>query len=144
MTNFKTVCRCIESRYHKGKKISIMSYFWHLSFQISWAFFKQNLGTKNLEIRQFIIYYAHSLVHLSKRTTDQSSDVPSIIFFFIISCKILCKNCSKLFHYFLIIKIKSFECPKSIRNYEKKCLEHQTLGRWLSWTNEPPNERNML
>ena len=26
------------------------------------------------------------------------------------------------------MKVKSFECPKSIRNYEKKYLEHQTLG----------------
>ena len=34
-----------------------------------------------LKIRQFIIYYARSLVHLSKRSTDQASDVPSIIFF---------------------------------------------------------------
>ena len=35
------------------------------------------------KIRQFIIYYAQSLVCLSKRTTDQASDVPSIIFFII-------------------------------------------------------------
>ena len=27
------------------------------------------------------------------------------------------------------IRIKSFECPKSIRNYKEKYLEHQTLGR---------------
>ena len=64
-----------------------------------------------IEIRQFIIYYARSLVHLSKRTTKQASDVPSIIFFFIISCKILCKNCSKLFYYFLKIKNIKFWVP---------------------------------
>ena len=50
------------------------------------------------------------------------SDVPNIIFF-IISCKILCKNCFNLFSYifynFTKIKIKSFGCPKAIRNYEK-------------------------
>ena len=41
-------------------------------------------------------------------------------FFFIISCKILCKNCFNLFSYnFTKIKIKSFEGPKSIRNYKK-------------------------
>ena len=40
---------------------------------------------------------------------DQVSDAPSI-FFFIISCKILCKNCFKLFSYkYTKIKIKSFE-----------------------------------
>jgi hypothetical protein len=37
-------------------------------------------------------------------------------FFFTISCKILCKTDFNLFFY---DKIKSFECPKSIRNYEK-------------------------
>ena len=44
-------------------------------------------------------------------------------FFFIKSCKILCKNPFNLFFYFFYkitkMKIKSFECPKSIRNYEK-------------------------
>ena len=42
-------------------------------------------------------------------------------FFFLISCKILCKN---PFNYFFhkFTKIKSFECPKSIRNYEKIML----------------------
>ena len=34
----------------------------------------------NQEIRQFIIYYARLLIHLSKQTTDQASDVPSIFF----------------------------------------------------------------
>ena len=45
-------------------------------------------------------------------------------FFFIISCKILCKNPFKLFIFIFYkitkLKIRSFECPKSIRNYEKK------------------------
>ena len=53
---------------------------------------------------------------------DQASDVPSIIF--IKSCnKILCKTPFNLFQYFLKhykIKIKSFECPKSVGNYEKR------------------------
>ena len=34
------------------------------------------------------------------------------------------------------MKIKSFECPKSIRNYEKKYLERQTLGQ-QNWPSEP-------
>ena len=54
-------------------------------------------------------------------------------FFLIISCKILCKNRFNLFSYFFYnftkIKIKSFECPKSIRNYEKKIL----LGTSDAW-----------
>ena len=32
-----------------------------------------------LEIRQFIIYYARSLVRLSKGTTEQVSDLPNIL-----------------------------------------------------------------
>ena len=37
---------------------------------------------------------------------------------------------SLFFCNFTEIKIKSFECTKSIRNYEKRhCLEHQTLGQ---------------
>ena len=42
-----------------------------------------------------------------------------VLFFFIISCKILGKNCFNFFYNFTKIKIKSFECAKSIRNYEK-------------------------
>ena len=43
-------------------------------------------------------------------------------FFFIISCKILSKNRFNYFFYsykFTKIKVKSFECPKFIRNYKK-------------------------
>ena len=44
-------------------------------------------------------------------------------FFSITSCKILCKNRFNsffiFFYKFTKIKIKSFECPKSIRNYKK-------------------------
>ena len=48
-----------------------------------------------------------------------------VLSFFMISCKILCKNPFNLFSYlfYRITEIKSFEspnCPKSIRNYEKK------------------------
>ena len=64
----------------------------------------------------------NSLGRWDEQLIDQASDVPSIIFFRI-SCKNLCKNHFNLFSYFFItlqkIKIKSFECPKSIRNYEK-------------------------
>ena len=56
-----------------------------------------------------------------------------VLLFFIISCKTYCKKSFQFifffFHNFTKIKIKSFECPKSIRNVKKKCLEHQTLGR---------------
>ena len=61
----------------------------------------------------------------AKRLGNQAFDVPSL-FFYIISCKVL----SIFFYNFTKIKRKSFECPKSIRNYEKKnmYLEHQMLA----------------
>ena len=58
-----------------------------------------------LKIRQSSISYAGSLGHWDERLIDQVSDVPSIFF----------HN-----YKFTKIKIKSFECAKSIRNYEKK------------------------
>ena len=63
------------------------------------------------EIRQSTIRYDGSLGRWDKRLVDQASDVPSI-FFFIKSCKILCKNPFNLFfHFFYKImkrKIKKF------------------------------------
>ena len=66
--------------------------------------------------------------HWDKRLINQASDVPGtlfqvLFFFFIISCKILCKKGFNLFFLFFYkftkIEINSFECPKSLRNYEK-------------------------
>ena len=58
-----------------------------------------------------------------ERLINQASDVPSIIFFH----NFLQKSLQKLFKFIFLfffnftkIKIKSFECPKSIWNYEKK------------------------
>ena len=69
-----------------------------------------------------------------KRIIDQVRDVPNIIFF-MTSCKILWKNPFNLFSYFFHkitkIKIKSFECPKSIRNYKKKIMLG-TSDAWLT------------
>ena len=61
----------------------------------------------------------NTLGRWDKQLINQASDVQSIIFF----SKFLCKNHFNLFSYFYNftkIKIKSFECPKSIRSYEKK------------------------
>ena len=73
-------------------------------------------------------------LELLKWLVDQASDVPAITFFFIISCKILCKNSINLFFYFLYkftkMKIKSFECPKYIWNYKKRKM----LGKLDAWS----------
>ena len=50
-------------------------------------------------------YYAGSPGQWDKRIVDQASDVPSIIFFFIKSCIILCKNHFNLVLY-LFIKLQ--------------------------------------
>ena len=68
------------------------------------------------------------------------SDVPSFIFF-IKFCKNFCKSLF-IFIFFWIIKVKkkSFECPKSIRNYEKKNL--WTTDAWtMSHFSYRPSKR---
>ena len=66
-----------------------------------------------------------NIIHLVAWSMERSRRLTKhlmfqVSFVFIISCKILCKNPFNLFFYnFTKIKIKSFECPKSIRNYEK-------------------------
>ena len=58
---------------------------------------------------------------------DQASDVPNLILF----SQFLAKSFSKIVSiYFFMIKIKSFECPKSIRNNEKKIM----LGTSDAWS----------
>ena len=64
-----------------------------------------------------------TLVRSADWTNNSSTkcDVPSIIFFH----KILQNSLHRPFHFFYKItkmKTKSFECHKSIRNYEKKIL----------------------
>ena len=39
------------------------------------------------------------------------------------------------------MKIKSFECPRPIRNYKKKYLERQTLGQRVVFPIGPANQR---
>ena len=64
-----------------------------------------------------------------------------VFFFFIKSGKIHCKNLFiSSFYKITKMRIKSLECPKSIRNYEKKYLEHQTLG-WVICPIDPATQR---
>ena len=56
------------------------------------------------------------------RLIDQSSYVPSIFFFHNFLQNSLQKSFQLFFYNFTKMKIKSFECPKSVRNYEKKIL----------------------
>ena len=77
------------------------------------------------------------LCRWDEQLIDQMSDVPSIIFF----SQFLAKSFPKIvLIYFFIIKIKSFECPKSIRNSEKKIM----LGTSDTWSmnrsSQRPNE----
>ena len=52
-------------------------------------------------------------------THQPSSDVANVIFFSYFLAKLFAKIVS-IFFFFTKVKIKNFECPKSIRNYEKK------------------------
>ena len=79
------------------------------------------------------------------------SPIPSVwcskYYIFIISCKILCKNHFNLFllsfYNFTKMKIKRFECPKSVRNYGKKvmnsCLWALICRNFLLFTNLSKN-----
>ena len=49
-----------------------------------------------------------------------------------------------LFYKITKMKIKSFECPKSIKNYKKKYLERQKLGRLVVCPIGPANQRIIL
>ena len=69
-----------------------------------------------------IILGACSVARWDKWLINQGSDVLSIIIFFLISCKSFWENCFNLsFISFINLqeKIKSFECPESIKKYEK-------------------------
>ena len=69
----------------------------------------------NLQYITLVCCFAGTNESSSKRLMFQV-----LFIFFIISCKIRCKNGFNLFFYeFTKIKIKSFECPKSRRNYNE-------------------------
>ena len=81
------------------------------------------------------------------RSLKTTSDVTSMYYiFFKISCKIFCKNRFNLFIFykFTKMKIKSFECPKSIRNYDKRYLACQMLGWRVVCTIGSANQRIIL
>ena len=42
------------------------------------------------------------------------------------------------------MKIKSFECPMSIKSYEKKYMEHRMIGRRVVCPIGPANKRIIL
>ena len=81
------------------------------------ALFAGNLKSVNLQY--------NTLGRLDDGTNESSTKrlMFQVLFFFMISCKILCKNPFNLFSYFFYkitkIKIKSFECPKSIKSIKK-------------------------
>ena len=96
----------------------------------------------NLQYNTLGCWVAGMIVSLIERLMIQ------VLFFFIISCKTLCKNLFNLFSYFLYkftkIKIKSFESPKSkpathcyIFNLSKVYLDHQRLGGWDNQPSDP-------
>ena len=79
----------------------------------------------------------NTLVRWSDGTKDSSTKhlMFQVLFFFIKSCKIICKNCLHLFllFFYKLTKIKSFECPKSMRNYKEnnawiiRCLVNESF-----------------
>ena len=64
-----------------------------------------------------------------------------VLYFFMISCRILCKNTFNLFVYFFKkntkIKVKSFECPKSIKSLKKIILGTSDAWSTIRLSNRP-------
>ena len=86
---------------------------------------------------EFINPSIYNIIRWVAWTMGQMNRQPSVwcskyYLFFMISCKILCKNPFNLFSYFFItkIKIKSFECHKSIKSIRKVILG--TSDSWLT------------
>ena len=74
----------------------------------------------NPSICNMIRWFAGLLRQMNRQPSLQCSK--HYFFFHNFSCKILCKNCSiylLIFYKFTKIRIKSFECPMSIKYYEK-------------------------
>ena len=117
-----------------------------VSFKIFWVKIHYQLILKKQpicicpKIRQSTIWYTGLL---RKMTCQPSVWKSKYYFFSMISYKIL--RCIFLFFYeFTKIKPKNFECPKSIRNYDKKCLEHQMLGWRVICPSNQANQRIIL
>ena len=95
---------------HNPKISNVMFFSWFIS--------RTPNTNRNLTIYNIICWFAGTNDSSTKRLMFQ------VLFFFTISCKILCKNGFNLFSYFFYnsikIEIKSFECLMSIRNYEKE------------------------
>ena len=87
-------------------------FHWQSSFQL--------LITWNPSIYNIIRWVAWTMGQTNRR---QSVWCSKYYFFFMISCKILCKNPFNFFSYFFFkikkIKIKSFDCPKSIKSIKR-------------------------
>ena len=93
----------------------------------NWCCKKTSLSTQShctiFKIHQSTIKYAWLLGRWGKWIVDQASDVPSIIFFSWFLAKCYAKNPFNSFSYFFYkitkIKIKSFDCPTSIKSIKK-------------------------
>ena len=92
------------------------------------------------EIRQSTIYYAGLLGRWDKQIVDQASDVPRIIFFYDFLKNSLQKSFQFIFLFFYkITKIKSFECPKSIKSIKEIILGTSDAWSTIRLSNRPSN-----
>ena len=83
----------------------------------------------------------NTLVCWDKWLINQVSNVPSIIFFFMIACK----NGFNVFSYFFIDlqkskqRVLSAQSLKEIKKKKKQCVEYQMLGQRVICPSEPVN-----
>ena len=96
----------------------------------------------NYEHQKFVNLQCNTLVRWTDGTNNSSTKCLMFqVLFFFKSCKILCKTPFNLFFSEITKKkMKSFDCPKSIRSYEKKYMECQMLGQRVICPIGPANQ----
>ena len=135
----KKIFPFVTKQKQKWNKIIILNM---VLLKVSTKTNKQN----GFKIRPSIIEYDWTLVRLYKRTSDQVSDVPRLIFFPQFLAEFFAKIIPIYFYFFQFYKNKNkeFECSKSMRNYEKNnaCNIRRLVAGSFVQTNQHPSELN--
>ena len=132
--NLRLEILCTKSWLYQNARTSMMNACY------IWIYTKYATSlTRNLSIYNIIRWFAWPM-----GLVNQAFDVPSIIFSFTKFFKILCKNQFNSICFFFLWnyknKFKSFECPKSVGNYEKKILgtsDAWSISCLSHWPREP-------
>ena len=124
---------------------------WPLNFPCFFKLVSPQINLKQANIyrgtvKKFVNLQCNMLGCLDDGTKESSTKrlMCHVLFFFMISCKILCKNNFNLFSYFFDkitkIKTKSFECPNSIISIKKIILGTSDYWWTIRLSHRPSNQ----